>query len=251
MSGRERPKDPPRAGAPMWIVTFTDMSSLLLTFFIMILTFSSMDTEKLQKAQGSLRGEFGVIESMRRSRRDTVEDPRIQRMKRDEVGTLAHDRHDQVDDMVDKIQRRDVFDVQVTADVRGKRIRIVPKDGQELFSLIDGRLAGDTEQILDEIGTMFRGLPYRLVVETHVDDRTWKITRSPSSQVYTLERGLVAAAVLEAAGVGPERVAVSPRGDGFPLKPNDDPAHRFVNRRIEILAIPDYVDPLYSSSGRF
>ena len=36
-------------GAPDWVVTFTDMISLLVTFFVLLMTFSSMDDRELLK----------------------------------------------------------------------------------------------------------------------------------------------------------------------------------------------------------
>jgi len=54
--------DPPRA-VPEWLVTFSDVMSLLLTFFVMLLTFSTADREQFDKASGSLRGAMGVATS--------------------------------------------------------------------------------------------------------------------------------------------------------------------------------------------
>ena len=45
-------------GAPEWIVTFADMMSLLLTFFILLLSFASMDAEKFKAVAESLRESF-------------------------------------------------------------------------------------------------------------------------------------------------------------------------------------------------
>ena len=48
------------AGAPGWIVTFADLMSLLLTFFVLLLSFAEMDVVKFKKAVGSIRNAFGV-----------------------------------------------------------------------------------------------------------------------------------------------------------------------------------------------
>lgn len=47
---------------PRWIVTFGDMMSLLLVFFILLLSMSSMDTRKVSEAIGSLAGAMSVLE---------------------------------------------------------------------------------------------------------------------------------------------------------------------------------------------
>ena len=47
-------------GAPEWIVTFADLMSLLVCFFVLIISFSIQDKEKLQVVAGSMRDAFGV-----------------------------------------------------------------------------------------------------------------------------------------------------------------------------------------------
>jgi chemotaxis protein MotB len=46
-------------GAPTWMVTFGDMMSLLLTFFVLLFTYSTMDVEKYKALAGSLKSAFG------------------------------------------------------------------------------------------------------------------------------------------------------------------------------------------------
>lgn len=55
----EKCKCPP-PGAPGWIVTFADLMSILLTFFILILSFSVQDEEKFYDMVGSVRDAFGT-----------------------------------------------------------------------------------------------------------------------------------------------------------------------------------------------
>ena len=56
--GDEAPAE--EAGAPAWMATFGDMMSLLLTFFILILSFANMDVIKFSAAVGSLKDAFGT-----------------------------------------------------------------------------------------------------------------------------------------------------------------------------------------------
>ncbi len=48
------------AGAPAWMVTFADLMSLLVCFFVLIISFSIMDDEKLHVVAGSLQDAFGI-----------------------------------------------------------------------------------------------------------------------------------------------------------------------------------------------
>jgi chemotaxis protein MotB len=47
-------------GAPAWMVTFADLMSLLVCFFVLIISFSIMDDEKLQVVAGSMKDAFGI-----------------------------------------------------------------------------------------------------------------------------------------------------------------------------------------------
>jgi len=47
-------------GVPAWVMTFADLMTLLMCFFVLLLSFSIMDAQKFQKAAGSLREAFGV-----------------------------------------------------------------------------------------------------------------------------------------------------------------------------------------------
>ena len=62
-------------GAPGWVVTFGDMMSLLLTFFILLLSFATLDRVQFDKLSGVLKEGFGVIsrtDTQRIPKRDTM-----------------------------------------------------------------------------------------------------------------------------------------------------------------------------------
>ena len=52
-------KDEAPAGAPMWMVTFADLMSLLVCFFVLIISFSVPDVEKIKIVAGSMNNAFG------------------------------------------------------------------------------------------------------------------------------------------------------------------------------------------------
>jgi chemotaxis protein MotB len=55
----ECPKCPP-VGAPAWMATFADMATLLMAFFVLILSFAEFNTPKFKQISGSLKNSFGV-----------------------------------------------------------------------------------------------------------------------------------------------------------------------------------------------
>lgn len=60
-SKRELPAKKAPAGCPGWMMTFGDCMSLLVTFFVMMIAFSSMEEAKLAAMIGILQGAFGIV----------------------------------------------------------------------------------------------------------------------------------------------------------------------------------------------
>ena len=54
-------EEEPKAGAPEWMCTFSDMMSLLLCFFILLFALSSIEEMKFQQTIGFIQGSFGRI----------------------------------------------------------------------------------------------------------------------------------------------------------------------------------------------
>ena len=55
----ECPKCPP-VGAPAWMATFADLATLLMAFFVLLLSFAEMNVPKFKQISGSLKDAFGV-----------------------------------------------------------------------------------------------------------------------------------------------------------------------------------------------
>ena len=55
----ECPKCPP-VGAPAWMSTFADMATLLMAFFVLILSFAEFNVPKFKQISGSMKNAFGV-----------------------------------------------------------------------------------------------------------------------------------------------------------------------------------------------
>jgi chemotaxis protein MotB len=60
---KEKPQECPKceAGAPAWMATFADMATLLMAFFVLILSFTEMDDPSITKMlDGTMSEAFGV-----------------------------------------------------------------------------------------------------------------------------------------------------------------------------------------------
>lgn len=58
---RQKKEDPP-AGSPAWMATFSDLMNLLLCFFVLLFSMSTVDAEKFQVVIASLQSRFSVLQ---------------------------------------------------------------------------------------------------------------------------------------------------------------------------------------------
>jgi chemotaxis protein MotB len=101
-------------GAPGWVVTFGDMMSLLLTFFILLLSFASMDQTQFKKLSGLVKEGLGMItrtNNQRIPKRDTIQssNPNVQNNSRKKSSG------DEIKKLVEKLQSDSTQDLAKTA----------------------------------------------------------------------------------------------------------------------------------------
>lgn len=60
MSDEAPAKEEEGGGAPAWVMTFADLMSLLMCFFVLLLSFAEMDLQKFKQIAGSMKNAFGV-----------------------------------------------------------------------------------------------------------------------------------------------------------------------------------------------
>ena len=63
MARRRKPPEESGGTSQAWLVTFCDLLTLLITFFVLLISMSSMDSQKLRKAFGFFRGAFAALET--------------------------------------------------------------------------------------------------------------------------------------------------------------------------------------------
>lgn len=62
MARKKIQKDEGGGGLPLWLGTFGDLMSLLLTFFILLLSMATFDAKKLREAEASIQGALSILE---------------------------------------------------------------------------------------------------------------------------------------------------------------------------------------------
>ena len=210
------------------MVTFADLMTLLLTFFIMLVAMSTMQEERIKVALGSLRGALGVLEgggktvkgrtelvALREVHSDVKATPtNINRAVDEQLAKYSSDQHIQIAHAKDSV--RIVLDEGLLFDEGGTEI--LP--GAYPFLADLAMVVGQSKSLVE-----FHG---------HTDDRgssdprlNWEVgaERAISVLEYVRQRGDIEAARLRAVSYGETR----------PLAPNNSVGNRRRNRRVEIV----------------
>ncbi len=214
-------------GAPGWMVTYGDLMSLLLTFFVLLLSFSSIQDVEFQKALGSLKGALGVLPkqtSVIFQVRPYY--PRLKDMQNAKFREKAKD----LRQMVKEQGLSDQLYMEINDE--GILIRI---DSPVLFALGDATLKRDAYPILDKIVEIIRDWGSNIHIEGHTDDLPIHTVKYPSNWELSTARALsVLRYFLRNGNIAPQRLSAAGYGEYHPLLPNDSDVNRAKNRRVEI-----------------
>jgi len=265
------------SGVPEWLVTFADLMSLLVCFFVLIISFSIQDQEKLQVVAGSMKDAFGieaiakksgVIERSGNPERDFQKRMTLEETKADtEYATVDHDVNQKQGSEANTydIKKNDVDHPQQFS-LASATLKQAFQDMPEITSISDNLIVQDTEEgvnliIADQQGrSMFpegSKYPYentrkaiaamapllaRMPNQIRVSGHTaaGNVYANPRYGRWELsaDRANAVRAILEEFGVPSEQIfSVVGRGDAEPYFP-DDP-YLASNQRVSILLVTE------------
>jgi chemotaxis protein MotB len=251
------------SGGHGWFVTFADLMGLLVSFFVMLVAFSTQDAQKLQILAGSMREAFGTQKEIRFSGIVEIDGiPTRPRLKSAEKvpPDLATDRP-APNELDNKLERglREVTDRQfalaaaslrqalqdlpditelskhiiVTETKDGLNIELVDQDGRSMFPDGAKEPYDRTRRVVAKIAEAIRKLPYRLTITGHTAASSRPPRPGYGAFDLSADRANAIRAILEAEGVTPSQVfMVAGRADTQPLFPEDP--YLPANRRVSI-----------------
>lgn len=121
---------------------------------------------------------------------------------------------------------------------RGRLVINLPQD--ILFASGSADLGRDGRQTLAEVATVLAEIQdRRFQVEGHTDDRPIATAQFPSNWELSAARALSVVKLLVDQGVAPEAVSGAGYGEYHPVATNETPEGRRLNRRIEIVMLPN------------
>lgn len=223
MAGR-RPKVPLR-GAPSWLITFSDLMCLLLTFFILLLSFSSISGDKFERAAVSMAGGFRSLSGRPGSLSMDSNAPNVESEARQAARKLQR---------ILQLRALDK-DVSIAFDaLDGLKISL-PE--QVLFEPGQAALRPEALPLIQEFASVFSEL-HESTFEIHGNTDIQPLAASPElrdnydlsyQRAHTVTEQLVVAGNLPIA-----RFGIHANGASQPMATNDTEEGRVANRRVEI-----------------
>ena len=109
-----------------------------------------------------------------------------------------------------------------------------PCAGDGLFAPASATLADERRALVQRLAQVLAVQPGDVLITGHTDNTPMRTLRFPSNWHLSEERARAVRDLLVAAGLPPERVRAEGRADGEPVGPNETPAQRALNRRVEV-----------------
>jgi chemotaxis protein MotB len=220
-----------------WMVTFSDLLSLMLTFFVLLLSMSTMSKETLQRLNQSFgqgvgifgrSGPFGIwIQPEERPVQRQVLPPWNLPSYRQQSENMQEVLKAQVEKLGPSVH--------VGTDPRSGNLQLT-LDSSVLFPSGAVELSGEAREVLRKVGESLRHVDGRLHVEGHSDDvpingegpraDNWALSLARAISVASYWRREL--------HLNPARLSVTGYGPAFPVASNETAEGRAKNRRITV-----------------
>jgi chemotaxis protein MotB len=230
LGARSEPDNGP-VGEPRWLISFNDLMTLLLTFFILLFALSGMDAKKMKMMQKGLQSALGVLEKGGMSKINLV--PPVAEAPREQVNRPEEEKGTAVavPDLVKGLEGEPGVGVSYTA----QRVVIELKDAI-LFESGNAEVSVGAFPVLDKVAEVIRQFSDPVLVEGHTDNVPISTGRYPSNWELSTARAVgVVKYFVERTAIAPERFGAAGYGASRLLVGNDTPDDRAQNRRVEIV----------------
>lgn len=220
MSDNEQPT------APFWMTTFSDMMTLLMVFFVLIVSMSEIKVKRFEEALTYFQGGRGVLmqQSVMSNTPQTQETLHINR--------LRAERFEQLNEYL----RENGLQDKVQVNLRPDGVHTVITD-EVMFNTGEARIIEPARTILSLLAGAISDGVEAVAVEGHTDSRPIRTLRYPTNWELSAARAAAVVRFLQQQEdvLDPERYVALGYGEHRPVATNASPEGRASNRRVEIL----------------
>lgn len=261
---RKKSEDAPK-GAAAWMSTFSDLMNLLLCFFVLLFSMSTVDAEKFQEVMASIQSSFSILSGggssisedgvlissgvsqlselsqyytsmglnsegdSETTTEDSVESANeiVEAEKMAESMEMAED----IEAMVEQLNLSSQVEVMSTSSYV-----LLNMNGGILFDSGQDTLKNEAMSILDRVGVILSDYDgYIIEIVGHTDNVPINSTKFPDNTMLSVCRAYTVFKYLENnSGIDPYYMKSSGRGENVPIADNSTAEGRAQNRRVEI-----------------
>lgn len=210
MGRKKKPEE--HAHSESWLVSYCDMISLLVTFFLMMMTFSTKDSADVREVGvGLLKGRGGIWNTkLYFPVEDEVDPQTVSAIARDVAAASEH----QEDGSRSNV-REQVDGFSMSFDLRSS------------FAPGSAEPTSELQANLRTVGSFLQRYTQLVVIEGFTDDRFQPTPEYPDAEAMSIARAQAAAKVLlESSTISPDQVQIAGLGMIRPRAPNDTPMGR-------------------------
>ncbi len=271
-------------GLPPWLATFADLMSLLMCFFVLLLSFAEMDVLKYKQVAGAMKLAFGVQRDVKATeipKGTSVIAQQYSPGKPTEVTPLEIMREKTTDDTktnldyTDSTSRNDQSLATAEAIAAAHAQQMAKEEAEELqkelaSAIGDGLLevegfndrvlirirekgsfgSGKADlkpafkPILEQIAAVLKQRDGHFIIAGHTDDIPIETKQFRSNWDLSAKRAASVVHFFILQGIDPERMEIRAHSDNQPLVPNDSWENRATNRRVEISVLHGNVESI-------
>lgn len=223
-------------GVPEWVVTYGDMMSLLLTFFIMLVSLSEMKQDADIRAMlDSVRESFGPTSPI-------VSGVPGSSLMKTSMFKFKHSSGIRSEGGVKKASRED--DGPSGAEKTVRRVNhgmVVTLGGPTMFERFSAELSPELKQSIEILKEVVRDRPNKIVIRGHASPEPLPPDSEFQDQFeLSYARAIAVSEYMIELGIERERMIVSAAGDTEPRLLTRDPTDQRLNRRVDVFLIDSY-----------
>ena len=229
-------------GSGAWIVTFADMMTLLLVFFILLYTLADFEDQAYRKLIKSVLvfdgdgRQISAIDIATRKGRNPEPLQVVENMLGlSSASTPIENLRPAIFTDLESLVEHSNLSTSVDLAFDGDQINL-QIDGRYLFTSGQAELKDGAGIIFTQLGQLFRQYAdYRIAIRGHTDDVDIKTAQFPSNWELSAVRATTVLRFFLNEGIDPERMTATGYASFIPLVDNDSAENRARNRRVEFV----------------
>lgn len=239
MRERRRKNHTKPEGSPAWMVTYGDMVTLILAFFVLLYSFSTIDAQKFKMIISAFQNSLGIIEGGRTFDQSEFIDFGEKDVNIDQNSKEEIEFKKLYEDMKDFIKEKNLLGrVDLELEERGLTIHLM--EGA-FFDTGKAELKPNSKHILDSLAEKLKLIDKQIRIEGHTDNDPIHTSKFPSNWELSAARAVtVVRYFIEKHGFSPQKLSATGYGEYRPLMPNTSKENKAKNRRVDIVILKTF-----------